>query len=99
SLPKSTPKGGKPDKRYYCAHELYTTERDYVDILIMLTEEFHQAIQEHISIKWLSTFFRPLNVVTPINKHLLEELKRRILVDWDDNPRLSGWYFCFTKNY
>ncbi|KAH9522487.1 FYVE, RhoGEF and PH domain-containing protein 6 [Dermatophagoides farinae] len=89
SLPKSTPKGGKPDKRYYCAHELYTTERDYVDVLIMLTEEFRKEIQPYVTPKWLSTFFRPLDGVTPINKKLLEELKRRILVDWDDNTKLS----------
>lgn len=102
SLPKSTPKGGKPDKRYYCAHELYTTERDYVDVLIMLTEEFRKEIQPYVTPKWLSTFFRPLDGVTPINKKLLEELKRRILVDWDDNTKLSGWFsinFLLDFNY
>mgnify|MGYP000247540073 FL=1 len=90
SLPKSTPNGNKPDKRYYCVHELYTTERDYVDVLIMLTEEFPKAIETHVTPKWLSTFFRPLNQVTPINKHLLKELKQRILIDWDDEPKISG---------
>lgn len=90
SLPKCTPKGFKPDKRYYCAHELYTTERDYVDILEMLTEDFKNAVQPYVDNKWLYDFFRPLNSVIPINKELLQELQKRILKDWDDNPKISG---------
>lgn len=90
SLPRSTPKGGKPNKLYYTAHELYTTERDYVDVLRMLTEEFCEALKEREVKSYFKEFFFPLNQVKHVNEKLLEELSNRVLNDWDDNPTISG---------
>ena len=88
-LPKTTPNGTEPDKRYFIAHELYITERDYVDVLKMLTEEFRDAIKEVVPDYFLNKFFRPLDQVLPINQKLLNDLEQRVLVDWDQNPRIS----------
>lgn len=88
-LPTSTPKGAEPTKRYFLAHELFTTERDYVDVLRMLTEEFREAIRDAVSDYFLNKFFRPLDTVLPINLKLLSELETRVLTDWDDTPTIA----------
>ena len=93
-LPLSTPNGSKPDKLYYIAHELYTTERDYVDVLRMLTVEFREAIKPHVPDWFLKEFFSPLNQVLPANEHLLRELSDRVLHNWDAKPMISG--ICLT---
>lgn len=88
-LPKTTPKGGQTDKLYFTAHELYTSECTYVDILLMLTQDFREAIQNVAPDHFLKIFFHPLDLILPINQKLLEELKQRVLVEWDEKPRIS----------
>lgn len=96
SLPRSTPNGSKPDKLYYAAYEIFTTERDYVDVLKMLTEDFAAAIKDHVSPEFSKVFFKPLNTICPINIRLLEELEKRLLYEWDDNPKVSGGFDCLV---
>lgn len=88
-LPSATPKGSEPTKEYYLAYEMWLTERDYVDVLQMLTKEFREAVQGTVNGYFLNKFFRPLDQVLPINERLLKELEQRVLVDWDDNPKIS----------
>ncbi|XP_017462252.1 PREDICTED: FYVE, RhoGEF and PH domain-containing protein 6-like, partial [Rhagoletis zephyria] len=68
---------------------MWLTERDYVDVLQMLTKEFREAVQGTVNGYFLNKFFRPLDQVLPINERLLKELEQRVLVDWDDNPKIS----------
>lgn len=94
SLPKTTPNGSKPDKLYFNVHELYTTERDYVDTLCLLTQDFRKAVEDVVEPEFLQKFVKPFETIRPLNERLLELLRKRVLEEWDAKPTVSG-IFCF----
>ena len=97
----------KKRKRRRVAQELLETEVTYVDNLNLLKEAFYEPLHKNsldptaavISTDDVRNIFGSLNIILPVNKLLLQELRSRLQVSETDYLLIGEAFQTLVRNF